>query len=163
MHDLGFLSSITQLVGSSIFWIAGLVSLPGIYDRLSRPLVISLFWTPQVVSGFVFIISGTLFMFETQSKWWKPAPRTLGWWVGLWNLIGGIGFLICSAIGYDKSRWAQYQSCLISFWGSWAFLIANVLQWYESLEKFPVQTSKSARKSTVSGEAEGAEKDPGPQ
>ena len=110
---------------------------------MSRPITIIFYWTPQVIGGLGFIISGTLFMLETQSKWWKPAPRTLGWWIGAWNLIGGVGFTICPAFGYDTSSWAQYQACLSTFWGSWAFLIGSVVQWYESLEKFPVEVHKS--------------------
>ncbi|KAL1652378.1 hypothetical protein SLS61_004980 [Didymella pomorum] len=145
IYNLGFLASFAQLCGASIFWIAGLTALPGIYDKMSRPITIIFYWTPQVIGGLGFIISGTLFMLETQSKWWKPAPRTLGWWIGAWNLIGGVGFTICPAFGYDTSSWAQYQACLSTFWGSWAFLIGSVIQWYESLEKFPVEVLKRDR------------------
>ena len=139
LHSLGFLASLSQLIGATIFWIAGLTALPGIYNRISRSITIVFYWTPQVLGGMGFIVSGTLFMLETQSKWWKPATRTLGWWIGLWNLVGGIGFTVCPAFGYDQSSWAQYQACLSTFWGSWAFLVGSVLQWYESLEKFPVE------------------------
>jgi len=143
IHNLGFLASVSQLLGASIFWIAGLTALPGIYNKMSNPIAIIFYWTPQVVGGLGFIISGFLFMLETQSKWWKPAPRTLGWWIGAWNLVGGVGFTMCPAFGYDSSSWAQYQASLSTFWGSWAFLIGSVLQWYESLEKFPVEVDKS--------------------
>ncbi|KAH7088209.1 hypothetical protein FB567DRAFT_333451 [Paraphoma chrysanthemicola] len=142
LHSLGFLASLSQLIGATIFWISGLTALPGIYDRMSRPITIAFYWTPQVLGGLGFIISGTLFMVETQTKWWKPAPKTLGWWIGAWNLIGGIGFTVCPAFGYDESSWAQYQACLSTFWGSWAFLIGSVIQWYESLEKFPVEVER---------------------
>ena len=151
LHSLGFLACLSQLIGASIFWISGLTALPGIYNHMSRPITIIFYWTPQVLGGLGFIISGTLFMLETQSKWWKPAFKTLGWWIGLWNLIGGIGFTICPAFGYDESSWAQYQACLSTFWGSWAFLIGSVIQWYESLEKFPVEVeSKSSSEETSS-------------
>lgn len=142
VHSLGFLASLSQLFGATVFWISGLTALPGIYNHMSRPITIIFYWTPQVIGGTGFIISGTLFMLETQTKWWKPAPRTLGWWVGVWNLIGGIGFTICPAFGYDESSWSQYQACLSTFWGSWAFLIGSVIQWYESLQKFPIEVSK---------------------
>ncbi|KAL1605616.1 hypothetical protein SLS59_003418 [Nothophoma quercina] len=145
IYNLGFLASLSQLCGASVFWISGLTALPGIYDRMSRPITIIFYWTPQIIGGLGFIISGTLFMLETQSKWWKPAPRTLGWWIGAWNLIGGIGFTVCPAFGLDTSSWAQYQACLSTFWGSWAFLVGSVVQWYESLEKFPVQVQKSGK------------------
>ena len=146
VHSLGFLACLSQLIGASIFWVSGLTALPGIYDRMSRPITIIFYWTAQVLGGSGFIISGTLFMLETQSKWWKPAFKTLGWWIGFWNLIGGIGFTMCPAFGYDQDSWAQYQACLSTFWGSWAFLIGSVIQWYESLEKFPVEVDKAGKK-----------------
>lgn len=149
IYNLGFLASFFQLCGATVFWISGLTALPGIYNKMSRPIAIIFYWTPQVIGGLGFIISGTLFMLETQSKWWKPAPRTLGWWIGAWNLIGGIGFTICPAFGYDTSSWSQYQACLSTFWGSWAFLIGSVVQWYECLEKFPVEVEKSKKDSVA--------------
>jgi hypothetical protein len=145
LHSLGFLASLAQLFGATIFWISGLTALPGIYNRMSRPIAIVFYWTPQIIGGMGFIVSGTLFMIETQSKWWKPAPKMLGWWIGVWNLIGGIGFTLCPAFGYDRSEWAQLQACVSTFWGSWAFLIGSVVQWYESLEKFPVEVESGKR------------------
>lgn len=141
LHSLGFLASFSQLLGASIFWISGLTALPGIYNHLtpSRPLIVMFYWLPQILGGLGFIISGTLFMLETQSKWYLPAPKTLGWWIGLWNLIGGMGFTVCPCFGLDESSWAQYQAGLSTFWGSWAFLMGSGVQWYESLEKFPVE------------------------
>lgn len=140
IHELGFLASFVQLLAATIFWVSGFTALPGIYDHMSRPITIVFYWTPQVIGGTGFIISGALFMLETQSRWNKPAFGTLGWWIGAWNLIGGIGFTLCPAFGYDESSWAQYQACLSTFWGSWAFLIGSVIQWYESMGKHPVDT-----------------------
>jgi hypothetical protein len=139
LHDLGFLASATQFVAATIFWIAGFTSLPGIFDHLSHDSLDGAYWTPQIIGGTGFIVSGLLFTIETQEAWWKPAPRTLGWHIGMWNLIGGVGFTLCPAFGYDERSWAQYQACLSTFWGSWAFLIGSTIQWYESLEKHPVE------------------------
>lgn len=47
----------------------------------------------QVVGSVGFIISGFLFMIETQPSWLGIQPFKLGWHVGFWNLIGGIIFL----------------------------------------------------------------------
>ncbi len=33
-------------------------------------------------------------MLETQPKWYLPAPKALGWHIGLWNLLGAIGFTV---------------------------------------------------------------------
>lgn len=139
IHELGFLACLSQLCGATIFWIAGFTALPGIFNHLSPGLTDGIYWTPQVVGGCGFIVSGTLFMVETQPKWYIPAPTVLGWHIGLWNLIGGVGFTLSPAFGYDTATWAQYQAALSTFWGSWAFLIGSVIQWYESLDKHPVQ------------------------
>lgn len=58
MYELGFLASLAQLIGASIFWIAGLTSLPWIEERLSQGLLDGIYWVPQIVGGSGFIISG---------------------------------------------------------------------------------------------------------
>lgn len=146
-HELGFLACLSQLIGATIFWIAGFTALPGINNHLSQGLLDGIYWTPQVVGAIGFIISGTLFMIETQTKWYIPALGTLGWHIGAWNLIGGWGFFLSPAFGYSPHHWAQYQACLSTFWGSWAFLIGSVIQWYESLAKYPVDVTKAERTS----------------
>lgn len=128
-----------QLVAASIFEISGITALPGINNNMSSPILIIFYWTPQIIGGTGFIISGLLFMIETQTRWYVPAFGTLGWWIGAWNLIGGVGFTLCPAFGYNANHWAQYQASLSTFWGSWAFLIGSVLQWYESLVKYPIE------------------------
>lgn len=98
-------------------WISGLTALPGLFDHMSNPIVDAFYWTPQVVGASGFVMSGFLFMLETQRHWWTPSLGTLGWHVGLWNLIGGVGFLLCPCFGYSSAHWAQYQASLSSFWG----------------------------------------------
>ncbi|KAJ5833320.1 hypothetical protein N7474_001631 [Penicillium riverlandense] len=140
-HELGFLASLTQFLAATIFWIAGFTSLPGINNNMSQGLTDGVYWVPQIVGGLGFVLSGLLFTLETQAKWWKPAPHVLGWHIGAWNFIGGIGFTLCGALGpaTSSSSGVLYQSCLATFWGSWAFMIGSTLQWYESLEKHPVE------------------------
>jgi hypothetical protein len=81
-------------------------------------------------------------MLETQKKWYRPAFGVLGWHIGFWNTVGGLGFTLCPAFGYDSSSWAQYEASLSTFWASWAFLIGSLLQLYESLQKYPVDVEK---------------------
>jgi len=143
IHDLGFLACCSQLFGASVFWISGFTALPGINNKLSSAALNGAYWFPQILGGSGFIVSGTLFMIETQKHWWQPAPSVLGWHIGLWNLIGGVGFTLCPAFGIDTASWAQYQASCSTFWGSWAFLIGSLIQLYESLEKNPVEVDKS--------------------
>lgn len=140
IHELGFQASLVQFIGASIFWIAGLTGLPGLINHMSWNLTDGVYWAPQIVGGSCFIISGLLFTLETQPKWYIPAPLVLGWHIGAWNFIGGIGFTLCGALGPASSNsGVAYQTSLATFWGSWAFLVGSTIQWYESLQKNPVE------------------------
>jgi hypothetical protein len=122
-REIGFLACLSQLFGASIFWISGFTALPGINNNLSPVALDGAFWSPQVIGGSGFIVSSILFMLETQQKWYLPAPKVLGWHIGLWNLIGAIGFTLCGVLGFSTTDAAVYESSLATFWGSWAFLI----------------------------------------
>lgn len=39
IYDLGFIACASQLVGATIFWIAGLTALPGINNKMSQPIL----------------------------------------------------------------------------------------------------------------------------
>ncbi|KAJ5894381.1 hypothetical protein N7495_006072 [Penicillium taxi] len=140
MHELGFLASLIQFLAATIFWIAGFTGLPGIINHMSQGLTDGIYWVPQIVGGVGFVISGLLFTLETQKKWYIPAFNVLGWHIGVWNFIGGVGFTLCGALGpVSSSSGIDYQACLATFWGSWAFMIGSTVQWYESLQKYPVE------------------------
>ena len=74
--------------------ISGFTALPGINNKMSQGLLDGIFWVPQMVGGSGFIISGMLYMLETQPKWYVPAWEVLGWHIGFWNLIGAFGFTV---------------------------------------------------------------------
>ncbi|KAJ5550749.1 hypothetical protein N7535_001309 [Penicillium sp. DV-2018c] len=140
LRELGFLASFVQLLSATVFWIAGFTGLPGIANHMSHPLTDGVYWAPQIVGGTGFILSGLLFTLETQSKWYIPAWHVLGWHIGFWNLIGGIGFTLCGALGpASVHSGVEYQATLSTFWGSWAFMVGSTIQWYESLQKHPVE------------------------
>jgi hypothetical protein len=64
-------------------------------------------------------------MIEVQEKWYIPAPRILGWHIGLWNLIGAIGFTLCGALGFGIDQpGVQYAVTQSTFIWSWAFLVS---------------------------------------
>ncbi|TAQ84994.1 hypothetical protein B7494_g6681 [Chlorociboria aeruginascens] len=142
--EVGFLACLAQMFGATVFWISGFTALPPIYNALTSNAALNgAYWAPQVIGGSGFIISGTLFMLETQQKWYLPAPHVLGWHIGAWNLVGGIGFTLCGALGFASANsGAVYEGSLATFWGSWCFLIGSAIQWFESLDKHPVEVEK---------------------
>lgn len=117
-HELGFIASSAQLFGATVFGVSGITALPGIINHLTPQWRLNAaYWIPQVIGGSGFIVSSTLYMLETQQKWWKPAPHLLGWHIAFWNLVGAFGFTLCGALGmaYGNSG-AQYQASLATFW-----------------------------------------------
>lgn len=128
LKDIGFLACLSQLIGATVFWISGFTGLPPIFDALEpvTGAVNGMFWLPQVIGGTGFIISSGLFMIEVQERWYKPALGILGWHIGLWNLVGAIGFTLCGALGFGSaaSDGVEYASILSTFIGSWAFLVS---------------------------------------
>lgn len=67
-------------------------------------------------------------MLETQSKWYLPAPRQLGWHIGFWNLVGALGFTLCGALGFasDSNTACEIGLVWATFVGSWAFLVCII-------------------------------------
>ncbi|GBE84485.1 hypothetical protein SCP_0604640 [Sparassis crispa] len=138
-RELGFLACFIQMIAATVFWISTITGIPDVIHNLNTdpPTAITdvFFWTPQVVGGTGFFISSLFLMLEVQRTWWIPNIGSLGWHIGLWNLIGAVGFTLCGALGYAAatSTKANYQSVLSTFWGSWAFLIGSTIQLWETL------------------------------
>ena len=111
----------------------GIVVLPGILSSLADWQRLGAYWVPQMVASLCFIIASVIFMLEVQEKWWKPEPTALGWWIGVWAVIGSVGFELIAIWGcmalYGNYPWATYQSELATIWGSAGFLMQSVLQW----------------------------------
>jgi hypothetical protein len=118
IHELGFLAGCAQLFGATVFGVSGFTALPGINNHLTPQWRLNAaYWIPQVVGGSGFIVSSTLYMLETQQKWWKPAPHLLGWHIAFWNLVGAFGFTLCGALGMAfNNSGAQFEAGLATFW-----------------------------------------------
>ncbi|KAK5742351.1 hypothetical protein LTR17_003363 [Elasticomyces elasticus] len=140
-YEIGYLACTIQLFGVTLYGITSIVILPGILDSLNAWQTNAAYWIPQIVAAACFLVASIMFTLETQEKWWKPEPKVLGWWIGVWSTIGSVGFELCAGFGPAgaNSSWCAYQSSLSSMWGSGAYLIGSVLQWYEAVNKHPAQ------------------------
>ena len=121
------------------------MSLPQIYDNLDQKTMRGTYWLAYLVGAFHFVTSSVLYMLETQRKWWQPNPRSLGWWIGFWNLVGSVGWTLSASFGgYCERDWCPMQGHLSLTWASVAFLTGSLLLWYEALEKYPVYRESEA-------------------
>jgi hypothetical protein len=104
IHELGFLGSFAEFVGATIFYVNCIMSLPGVYEHLSQNVLWGLYWLTYLLGGVFFVVSSGLYLLETQPNWYTPAPHLLGWHVGLWNMIGSVGWTLAAAWGYCDSH-----------------------------------------------------------
>ena len=132
-NEIGYDASVLQMFAATVFYISTITGIPGVIDMNNVGLADGIFWTPQAIGGTGFVLASLAFIFETQPTWWKIQPTTIGWHVGVFNLIGSAGFLLCGVFGYFT--WGTYQSGCSTFWGSWAFLIGSYLQLLECLNR----------------------------
>lgn len=126
-----------MFAGATIFDISGICMLPWISKNLSLGIIKGGYYMTYLVGGVLFIISSALYMLETQRTWYIPAPHLLGWHIGLWNLIGSIGWTLAASFGYCSRSWCAYRRYLTLTWDSASFLVGSMLLWYEALQKYP--------------------------
>jgi hypothetical protein len=135
--NLGLVASAIFLVSSLTYCMTALASFISI---LSIGEVFRAIRYPQLVAGSGFTIGSLLLLIKTQKdrtgRWWKPALRRLAWHVNLWNLIGSAGFVFCAYFGLlAHVRWSDFQFNCSYLWGSWAFLLGSMIQWYKARHK----------------------------
>ncbi|KAF2206746.1 hypothetical protein CERZMDRAFT_52490 [Cercospora zeae-maydis SCOH1-5] len=144
-YEIGYLACAIQLFGVTLYGVTAVVIIPGILTSLNHWQTLAAFWIPQVIAALCFLIASVMFTLETQEKWWKMEPGVLGWWIGVWSTAGSVGFELIACFGIkawaagDQAHWAEYQSDLATVWGSTCYLIGSFLQWYEALNKNPIE------------------------
>lgn len=147
-HDIGFVAVILQFIGATLFEFAVILAVPGVLPEETPTRYAAwdaTVWTFQTVGAWGFIISAGIFMFETQRKWYILAPLSLGWQIGLWNLIGALGFEASAVFGYlaaPRDVAQRWGTAFSTYWGGWGFLIGSYFQLLECLNKHPEPVGK---------------------
>lgn len=139
LREIGFNANFILFIGATFFWVTGLLALPGIHGNLSQGVLWGLYWLTFLVGGTCFTTSSLLYILESREKWYKPAPKTIGWWVGVWNTVGSVGWTWAASLGYCSKYWCEYQTELALIWAASGFLIASVLLVYEAVEKWLIR------------------------
>jgi hypothetical protein len=133
-----------SLIASGIFLCSSLIytltAIASLVTILSIGEVFRAIRYPQIVAGGGFVIGSILLLIKSQKDttghWWKPALRRLAWHVNLWNLIGSVAFVFCACFGlFAHVHWSDFQFNCSYLWGSWAFLLGSVIQWYKARHK----------------------------
>lgn len=99
LYEIGFQASFQLAIGATVFYVSGIMALPGIVNKMSKGVEYGLYWLTYLVGGIFFIVSSAFYILETQQRWWKPAPHVLGWWIGVFNMIGSVGWTLSASLG----------------------------------------------------------------
>lgn len=139
IYEIGFLASLTMSIGATIFYISGIMAIPQIFDTLSPGVLKGVYFLAYFVGGLLFVLASWFYVLENQTTWYTPNFKRIGWHIGFWNLVGGVGWTIAAAFGgYCSHDWCEFQSQLSLTWASAAFAFGSALQWYECLDKYIV-------------------------
>lgn len=140
IYDLGFVTCSLLLLSSLIYCSAAFASFLSTLLTGTIPPWIRIL---QLIAGLGFILSSILFMIETQTHWIIPEWNAIGWHISFWNFVGSVGFTLCAAFAIVSAflglEWTGYQLAYSYLWGSLGFFLGSLLQWYESLDKHPVE------------------------
>jgi len=136
----GWLLNTAQLIGAIIFFISCVTAVPGVLPNLIG-VENNYYWLPQIIGASFFIIASWMAMREVQINFFQIRINNLSWNVGLWNLIGAIGFFLSGYFGLitnginNSTELAYWGAAFSTFWGSIAFLIAAYLLLIEILNR----------------------------
>ncbi|PNS19333.1 hypothetical protein CAC42_2510 [Sphaceloma murrayae] len=113
---LAILASLLSLLSTILYFPTSILVLPPLVTRLPSATLKWGNWFLQTLSSAGMFIASLLLAAEVQTR------------------CGALGFAVFPTVEgpvFEASMWAN-------FWGCWAFLVAGVLGWYESTEKWPV-------------------------
>ncbi len=138
INDLVWWGGIIQFIGTLIFAIATFTVVPGILDLDNVIQVRLLNLLPATLGGFLFLVAAIFQLIITQRKWWLPAPQRTEWWIGFWNTIGSLGFVLAGGLPFIQGNEdAVLCGIIADFCGSWAFLLGSTVQWYVVMGNYP--------------------------
>lgn len=93
IFELGYLACAIQLLGVTLYGVTSIVILPGIFDTLVWWQKLWAYWLPQVVASCCFLIASVMFTVMAQDRWHTPRMGAVSWWIGMWAIVGSVGFL----------------------------------------------------------------------
>jgi hypothetical protein len=133
-HDIGWLSSALQFVGTILFNINTLDAMIPSLDGLQQDLEI---WAPDFVGSILFLTSGYLAFSETCHAHWAWKPSSVSWWVVFTNLLGCVGFMISALFAIvlpGATNTVAVTLCIaFTLLGALCFLVGSLLMLPEAI------------------------------
>jgi hypothetical protein len=135
-HNLGYLASLVQLVGTVFFNFNTGDAMIGGLSWEGEDLLI---WTPNIAGSLCFLVASYLAYLEVSHRFWSWQPRNLSWWITVINLWGSIFFQISAFYSFvpqgGLSDHAGWLAGLYTFLGGVFFLVGSYLLVPEMFEE----------------------------
>ena len=94
---IGWWSVVVQLVGTLFF---NLSTFAAIWQYLLVNQIDRLVWTPDVYGSICFLIASYLAWAEVSHAFWSLKPKSLPWWIAIFNLVGSVAFGVSAVAAY---------------------------------------------------------------
>ena len=137
-HNLGYLASAIQLVGTVLFNFNTLDAMLGGLSWEQEDLFI---WLPNMLGCVCFLVASYLAYAEVSQGASSLAPRSISWWISIVNLLGSVGFQISALYSIagpgpataDAIFWANFYTAA----GGLCFLVGAYLMIPELFDEQP--------------------------
>ena len=132
-RDLGWLSTVTQLLGTIAFNLSTFDAIDPKGGWYRQDLTV---WLPDLAGSVLFLASGYLAFMETSHGYWSWRPRDLGWRITFVNLLGCVVFMTAGLLAYvprtAEPGWIATVAAIHLGLGGACFLIGALLTMRES-------------------------------
>lgn len=96
-RDIGYLSSVVQLVGTIFF---NFNTGDALIKSLDKEAFDTLVWIPNFVGSICFLIASQFAVMEFSHSAFSFKPRQLSWWIVAVNMLGSILFMISATVSF---------------------------------------------------------------
>ncbi|KAK1532867.1 uncharacterized protein CCOS01_04850 [Colletotrichum costaricense] len=136
LRTVPFQAGLVMLSGGLILSVAAVAGLPGVLNPMDLFLTQALVFMPQVIGGALFFIANMTLVIHVQTDWYKPRILAGEWQGAAWNAVASAGFIVTGVLLLNNYI---FESSVVGFVASTAFLIGSIIQWYLLMEFHPTR------------------------
>ena len=96
-HNLGYLASAVQLVGTILF---NIDTADALITGLGWEGEDVLVWTPDMLGSVCFLVASQAALMEVSHHYWSWQPRSLWWWIAAINMLGSVLFMVSAVASF---------------------------------------------------------------
>jgi hypothetical protein len=88
-------------------------------------------YMPSTIASVLFTVSSYMKFIEAVQAWWSWKPQSLGFWEGVFNILGSLGFLVASIAGFWSTDRITVELVGVFLW----YFVGSIFFWLGSYAK----------------------------